>query len=72
MVEHVDRLPTRANAGSASAILAVEQALEVAPEDRRRLAVIGEFAVKYTLLAPGSYPKIFPTRSLHRLPSRSW
>jgi formate-dependent nitrite reductase membrane component NrfD len=35
------------------------------------LAVMGEFAVKYTLLASGSYPKMFPAKSLHRLPSRS-
>jgi hypothetical protein len=34
------------------------------------LAVMGEFAVKYTLLASGSYPKMFPPNSLHRLPSR--
>ncbi len=35
------------------------------------LAVIGEFAVKYTLLASGSYPKMYPSRPLHRLPSQS-
>ncbi len=40
-------------------------------EDVTILAVIGEFAVKFTLLASGSYPKMYPSRPLHRLPSQS-
>lgn len=32
------------------------------------LAVIGEFAVKYTIIASGTYPRMFPAQRLHRLP----
>jgi formate-dependent nitrite reductase membrane component NrfD len=32
------------------------------------LAVIGEFAVKYTVIASGTYPRMFPAQRLHRLP----